>query len=533
MTCDWSREKADAYRGLNPDLLHLDDRESEKHYLKHGIREGRQLTAPPLPPDFSAAVYRELNLDLYRMSEVQLKAHFRCHGISEDRPYKEVWRDLMMSEKVYLRTLGNFSLVKHPYLLRDAHIRVEQVFHQLKVKNQLRKTDVAIVLNDAHCTGAPLFGIELACELQRQGFAIMLLLPGPGSTENKVIELGCPFLVYDTDDHMLWHLLSNLKPGLVYFNSCNSAMYRVYTAWHGPRLLHSHEIPDHFIPGSFGVLPDIVVSQRIAKLWQQRQNHLPHVASPFLSEKTLAKISRCLLMSDVGSSDDASNNASDVASDNASNIAKRPTVFMCGDTIERKGIKLFAEAARLCPEIDFLWIGGHKPPPCFERIPNLRHQLHVQDPFPHFLQADRLVLSSSNDPCPYVVLEALALGLPVTLFEEACYVDLADCPGCTVIPGSPSLMSYVEACRTSCVKKDSVKYSGNKDSVKYIQKNFSVIPTVQLCIEVLQGPGKEKVIYDRLLPAESRESSRTAAQSTTISSECSGPPKWVAPQHRD
>ena len=174
----------------------------------------------------------------------------------------------------------------------------------------------------------------------------------------------------------------------------------------------------------------------------------------------------------------------------------------------------------MCPEIDFLWIGGRARPPCFENIPNLRHHVHTPEPFPLFLEADALILSSTHDPCPYVVLEALALGLQVVFFRESCYADLTDCPGCRVIPGPCCLSSYVEACKA--IPLDPAPFDRT-----FLEKHFSAARATQACLDVL---GEKK---NGLLPPEPNSIRRAAAESTPLSSELPGSLQRLASQLRN
>jgi len=104
----------------------------------------------------------------------------------------------------------------------------------------------------------------------------------------------------------------------------------------------------------------------------------------------------------------------------------------------RKGIDLFADlAGRMAPgnpDLHFVWVGLTEAPTVAalgEALdhPNL-HFIGQRDDVGRLLAAaDVFALTSREDPFPSVVLEALAMGLPVVAFEGAGgFVDLFDFP---------------------------------------------------------------------------------------------------------
>ena len=79
------------YRNLNPDLIKAGlktKQEFERHYLNHGIKEGRR--GGKIPNNFNWQVYRQLNPDLIRAginTKEQTERHYICYGIREKRKY--------------------------------------------------------------------------------------------------------------------------------------------------------------------------------------------------------------------------------------------------------------------------------------------------------------------------------------------------------------------------------------------------------------------------------------------------------------
>jgi len=219
---------------------------------------------------------------------------------------------------------------------------------------------------------------------------------------------------YEGDAHILFRFLRLTDPSdLIYYNSCSTSMLRVIP--HIPRhrlLLHSHEVPEHYLCRD-EYPPDLVVSERIADLWAERGTKRPLVAPPFFTDEHL----RAMLH-------EASHPAQEPLSSGTGEVRdpSRPVVVMCGSLSARKNFDLFARVAKQCPLINFMWIGGVNSPECF-RLPNLFHVPQTTAPYKYMVLADLFLLTSSVDPCPFVVLESIALGLPVVAFSGSIFTD--------------------------------------------------------------------------------------------------------------
>jgi len=110
-------------------------------------------------------------------------------------------------------------------------------------------------------------------------------------------------------------------------------------------------------------------------------------------------------------------------------------VLGCGTIDLRKGVDLFVQLARRAlrddstPNTWFLWIGKVCDPPlrCWldhdVATADLRDRVRFVGPRdhsePYFLAADVFVLTSREDPCPLVNMEAMASGLPIIAFRGA------------------------------------------------------------------------------------------------------------------
>jgi glycosyltransferase involved in cell wall biosynthesis/SAM-dependent methyltransferase len=108
-------------------------------------------------------------------------------------------------------------------------------------------------------------------------------------------------------------------------------------------------------------------------------------------------------------------------------------VFGCGTTDWRKGPDLFFEIARLaCPRdarLKFVWIGG-EPGPFTKEVGSAGLQGRIlfvgnrRKSRRYYYVGHIFLLSSREDPCPLVALEAADAGLPVV-----CFADAGDIPG--------------------------------------------------------------------------------------------------------
>ncbi|WP_155913901.1 glycosyltransferase [Asticcacaulis sp. AC466] len=105
-------------------------------------------------------------------------------------------------------------------------------------------------------------------------------------------------------------------------------------------------------------------------------------------------------------------------------------VAMCGLACLRKGSDIFYTAAKLMPEIDFLWVGPWDDKAAINAntalalnegapLDNLYWTNTTANPYAFIARSDFFFLTSREDPNPLVVPEALLLNLPTASFT-AC-----------------------------------------------------------------------------------------------------------------
>jgi hypothetical protein len=100
---------------------------------------------------------------------------------------------------------------------------------------------------------------------------------------------------------------------------------------------------------------------------------------------------------------------------------KKITIGMVGDTASRKNPDMFPVLAQLFPQYNFLWIGGEKN--YFQKAKNFYHIPYTHTPYLYYRYLDYLLLTSKEDPCPYVVLENLYMNNKVITFKNNIYTN--------------------------------------------------------------------------------------------------------------
>ena len=112
-------------------------------------------------------------------------------------------------------------------------------------------------------------------------------------------------------------------------------------------------------------------------------------------------------------------------------------ILMAGTMDQRKGVSLFSQVAELAasrfPDWQFHWCGGSSADGQLCQSSKVRW--HGWQPVlqPFIEQSQILFLSSSDDPCPLVALEALACGKKCVVFRGTGIAELIEgIPGCAI-----------------------------------------------------------------------------------------------------
>jgi phosphatidyl-myo-inositol dimannoside synthase len=119
-------------------------------------------------------------------------------------------------------------------------------------------------------------------------------------------------------------------------------------------------------------------------------------------------------------------------------LGERPTVLFVGRFVDRKGLPLLHELAKLMPSVDWLFAGRGPLDPASWALPNVRveRDRSGQSLAELYGVADMLVLPSVGEGFPLVVSEALAMGLPVLVDPST----IAGCEAVATVAGGESVL---------------------------------------------------------------------------------------------
>lgn len=476
---------ADEYIACNPDLAGITEHEAMAHYLLHGTMEARAYRRSrnrSLPPDFNAAAYRDNHEDLLGLSDDELELHYLDFGSVEGRWYRSIDDELPASFDVEQYVYFNPDLAaisKHEAKLHYIHhgqpegrkylddlfdssggeshreyrndVRrrksdkaaelLDTIFSemQLFLQRPRERTIVFVDHDEGIRTGASAYLLHLMKFVMRM--TVLVLVPGKLQEKRQEYErtLHEDLLVvdYHDDSHVLYWLLKHVNGDLVLLNSASYVYVDIlpFRCELGKRVvLHSHEFPEDYTPWTLlRCVPDFVVGDVIAEIYEAEAKTRPMIQPPIMAI-------------DVSTSAPAS--ATDFAFEDQQQALKgqlaryRLVVLMAGVLCHRKNPKLFNDLARLHPDMAFVWMGstaGDSQGILTEanafHVPHNRRWLELA----RFLGVDVFLLTSIRDPCPYVVIEALAAQIPVITFGEAVGHRHPPLDGLhTSIPGEPS-----------------------------------------------------------------------------------------------
>ena len=185
--------------------------------------------------------------------------------------------------------------------------------------------------------------------------------------------------------------------------------------------------------------------------------------------------------------------------------------LMIAQDFDRKGLRQALLALAKVPGCRLVVVGGDDPRSYKSLATSLgiadrvRFAGPTQDPRPFYRDADFFVLPTRHDPCSLVVLEALAMGLPVisTRFNGACEImidgthgyvlddpmnvdSIASAIGKVMEPTRRSAMSQ------ACIElRPALSYQQHVDRLIDIYRNKSEIPKMPIHEGALSGTNKK------------------------------------------
>jgi hypothetical protein len=400
------------YKELNRDLTNITDIEAKLHYIQYGMNENRnyKVDMTKLPEDFDVSVYKEYNRDLIYLSNIEAKLHYIQYGMNENRTYKDNYFC-----KKFFDTKYNNDNENNSYLNYIQDIRQEKNSYFVDYVNNTEvlpnKKYIFLVNHDNKLYGASHYLYLLFLYFKKifinNNDIQILLCEFDYNIEifNKYLINKNDILEYHGDPTLLYMLYEKFQPKVVYLNSCNFAIYKIYKYIpENIRILHSHEIFNHYLL-SKEIVPNYVVSNQISNQYLNYHKKTSQVQPPFLiSLKETIKISEETI-------EEIKNNYK-VLDKN------KMTIGMCGQITERKNYKLFIEVSKHFLHYNFVWIGDNTPN-VFDNYENIFHIKSTQNPYKYYKQIiDYFILFSKEDPCPYVILENILLETNIIVFDK-------------------------------------------------------------------------------------------------------------------
>jgi len=382
--CRLPHSHAVVYPAQYPDLRDLSSEELERHWEAFGQYEGRSRTTvadtripveivqravqmlqnaqTDLPLFFDTNDYVQISHDLVNLSTTQLIEHYRHHGQYERRRYS-----------IVPQNGGCIFLLNH----------------------------------QTACTGAPLALYRICARLRRTypHLKICLLEPfAPSLLQNSDAD-GITVLYYCSDIFLLSAYVHAWNPQVLLCNS--ESMLLVEASLAAPDYLHKCVFYFHELP-----FPSLTSSYECIK-----ENASFVASSNLLPEYRNLGIEPKLYVNNI--SVDAFTHLEACSQSRRPRAAgERLVLGMMGTACHRKGCDRFVLAASKLPQFDFWWCGGNPRAPKDNReIPNLR--CSDRAPVDFWAQIDYFFLTSRQDPCPTVVIEALSAGVSLIVFDGA------------------------------------------------------------------------------------------------------------------
>lgn len=296
---------------------------------------------------------------------------------------------------------------------------------KIKKINLSGRRCVLFVIHDMTKTGAPVLALNIAKEMYKDGYAVVVISKSPGvlaeefSKVAKLILCKSPGLVSEELEELI---VSNFKSVFI-----NSIVTTDWLSWFKSRSIKTitlvHELPQ--VVEVFGVKEyaknaleesDVVIypsnfvkSSLERYLNTQTQNG--KILTQGIYNKKVGLLSR--------------KDAKEIVQ-REFNIDNRPLVINVANGNYRKGFDLFYKMVRLEPNLNFMWVGdidSSFDDLCNEKpvLDNLHMPGYVSDTsilLNIYMAAELLVLTSREEPFGSIVLEAMHVGTPVVAFKD-------------------------------------------------------------------------------------------------------------------
>ena len=522
------------YKELNQDLKHMTNVELKYHYEYTGYKENRVYKIENIPEDFDIVAYKIINYDLKDMTDIELIKHYNYNGYRENRKYKfntdkntEYILKYYIKEKkfssslykflnpdldhlnsldlisffntnnnnrlfyldeniLYKKLPHDFCLYSYKKLNSDLHNlnSEELITHYLnhgKIENRkyiiynnndstnlLAGNCVIFINHISETTGAPIFLYNLVIYLQENNiFNNILILD---SHLDKSIEelfynkLKIKPIYHLNNINLLNELLIYYNPIFIYSNSINIFVKNLESY---PKhiinksIFHFHEtisdIPECI---NFDLIKNnkiYFVSNEIREQFLVKYNFKNvYIFKPFIITNTILKLENSI-------------------TNRNTNIFKTDKIIfgMVGTKTYRKGYDIFINIVKNMTQYIFVWVGDNYD--YKNEYPNYIQIPATTNPYEYMRNFDYFLLTSRQDPNPFVVIESIYLNIPcIVLDKNITYKHTLNEKYYTIQNHDNNYENIIKYINNMNLSKNT---NYNEESKKYIKDNFVDINT--------------------------------------------------------
>ena len=406
-------------------------------------------------------IYSDFNKDLQKMSREELIEHFVSHGYKEDRIYNTTSFNVSKL-KSYYNTKNAFNYMKkhslsYPFLNTEKYIQ-DCIESREEVTSDISKYFIKTFLLISHDTtgGAPKVLLQIKKYLENTfGLKCYILFPKYSQTCHTT---NC--IYYHNDPFLLLNIINTINPYHIIVNSWNCSfniLKSIITKYKFS--FYSHEFRCHYDSNLLDeniklyCVGEIIKKEYDLNLCEVKICHpfylnwdkidrLAHEDSELL-DKYISVLKNKIVIGGSGAVHDS-----------------------------RKNFSLFQKVCEMFEQSEqfiFMWIGGDKKT---YNNNNLITIEHTQNPFKFMKHFDYYLQLSTLEPCAYVNVECLYLGVSIINFTKNIGHIHDSIPDDKVI-NSNETMNLKNVCNVvnnNCVSKKTLDFT---ESRKYVKKFFS------------------------------------------------------------